>query len=66
MDQKHQPTRPQTPLQDQSQTDDEQKMQSRRDFVTRMARRAAYIAPAVIALSASKSALGASGASGGS
>jgi hypothetical protein len=60
MDQKNEPTQPQAPRPEQA-TSDEQKMQSRRQFVARMARRTAYIAPAVIALSASKSAFGSGG-----
>lgn len=59
MDQKPQTTKP-TDGQKEQATTDEQK-QSRREFVTRMAKRAAYVAPAVIALSANKSAFGSGG-----
>lgn len=63
MDQNQKPTQPQA--QEHTPAQGDEQMQSRRQFVTRMARRAAYVAPAVIALSANKSAFG-SGASGGS
>ncbi|MAX25074.1 MAG: hypothetical protein CMJ19_11280 [Phycisphaeraceae bacterium] len=43
------------------QTKAEDARQSRRQFVTRMAKRAAYVAPAVVALSANKSAFGSGG-----
>lgn len=59
MDQDPKTTQPNDGKQDQP-TTDEQK-QSRRQFVTRMAKRAAYMAPAVIALSANKSAFGSGG-----
>ncbi|HAI14064.1 MAG TPA: hypothetical protein DCM28_20330 [Phycisphaerales bacterium] len=58
MDQKPKTT---PPTDGQKQTPSDESKQSRRQFVTRMAKRAAYVAPAVIALSANKSAFGSGG-----
>jgi hypothetical protein len=54
-----QDNQPQADEPKQSKTEDAK--HSRRAFVTRMAKRAAYVAPAVVALSANKSAFGSGG-----
>jgi len=56
MDHKNEPSKPQAQQQPAADTN-EQPKQSRREFVTRMARKTAYIAPVVIALSANRSAM---------